>query len=237
MDISARKRIAWVALACLIIVAALIVVFVFNDSDSAPSERADRGSPQSQAPDRDDPADSDADDEVDEAEDPDDQATDDKGGSSSSGSGSSGSNDPKKDPPAEPDPLDEVKQRSSEVISNESDRIEAALDAIAANMLNDPADFSAIPIAQDEGSDADGAATLRDLFEGAESYEPLGEVNIFTTMDVDVYFTYVLVTVQDGGMRSTRTVGIPLRLIGDTWCLSSLRDTTDNLIFVQHLYL
>ncbi len=237
MDVPDKTRLTWIAIVVLAVVAVVALFIVINGMNDSSAVRNDSpvedvaSNDDDETSDKEDaePADADVDEDLDEE-----TETSAPGNSGWKGGASPG---PKPSPPAQPGPLDPIIERSTKTVDAESERIAAALESVIANLMSDPDSFSSALLAPDEADAADAATELALLFEGAETHKPLGEVNVFTTMETDVYFTYTRLTVTNGGIRSTRTVGIPLRLVNDTWCLSSLRDTTDDLIFVQHLYL
>lgn len=89
-------------------------------------------------------------------------------------------------------------------------------------------------------ADGEGGAFAADLAERYPQFletSPGTNVNIFATSDTTVYFAYVLVTWEDGGIVSQHTIPVPLRYVDGEWRLTSLGDTADDLRFVQSVTL
>ena len=92
-------------------------------------------------------------------------------------------------------------------------------------------------IAPDERDPMSSAQLLIDAYPAFDSAQLGSSVNIFSTGEMTLYFTYALVTWTDGGITSEHTIPIVLRYIDGEWRVSSLGASAPDLEFVQSVTL
>ena len=151
--------------------------------------------------------------------------------------------DPGPQTPANPDDdglTEEERQyleETRQIVEMSEDSLREAADQLLQAIIDCDEGVLTTRLAEDEGPQPDYVTHLASRYPEITAVDPVRTVNVFSTDNATVYFTYAQIVWLDAGITSQHTISIPMRFIEGEWRLTSVEYWSDSLEFVQSVEL